>query len=190
MNYEAIWLNDKSNVDFGFIVRGTSKRPALPSTVDRTLTIPGRNGQWDFGADISPRQFVLDCAFLTRNAYELQQKAAALAAYLVDSYGKPRTLELRFRERPGQFFKVRFSGAFDIDRIIGTGVFSLSFTAFDPYASADNEQIFEDIVTTSPYVTIIRSAGEIRTPPVIVLVNQGPTTIQHFRIENEYLVEG
>ncbi|NTZ20939.1 phage tail protein [Paenibacillus sp. JMULE4] len=185
-----IWLGDKSNEDFGFIVRGTSKRPALPSTVDRTLTIPGRNGQWDFGADMGPRPFVLDCAFITRNANELQQQAVALAAHLIDSYGKPRTLELRFRERPGQFFTVRFVGSFDIDRIIGTGVFSLPFTAFDPWANADAERIFEDTVTTSPYVTTIQSTGEIRTPPVIVLANQGPTTIQHFKIENEYLVEG
>lgn len=184
-----VWLGDKSNDDFGFIVRGTTKRPALPATVDRTMSIPGRNGQWDHGADMNARNFVLDCAFVTRNAFDLQQRIVALAAHLIDSYGKPRTLELRFRERPGQFFNVRFLGSFDVDRIMGTGLFSLPFTAFDPFASGDTERIFEDTMTTSPYVTTIQSVGEIRTPPVIVLINQGPTTITHFKIANEYQVE-
>lgn len=183
-----IWLNGKSNDDFGFIVQRSSRRPALPGTVDRTLAIPGRNGAWDFGADAHVRQFVLECAFLTRDAFDLQQKAAGLAAFLVDSFGKPRTFELRFRERPGQFFRVRLVGSFDIDRIVGTGVFSLPLTAFDPWASG-TEQVYETTLTTSPFVTVIQSAGEIRTAPIIVIMNQGPTTINRFKISNEYQVE-
>lgn len=188
-NYEAIWLDDKSNVDLGFIVRGTSRRPGLPGTVDRTLTIPGRHGQYDFGADLNTRQFVLDCAFITRNATELQQRVMTLARFLIDSYGKPRDLQLRFRERPGQYFNVRFMGSFDIDRIIGTGIFSLPFTAFDPFAYADEEQIYEDVVTTSPYIAPVETDGNVRTSPVIVLTNEGTTTITNFRITNEYRLE-
>ncbi|MEI7027159.1 phage tail domain-containing protein [Paenibacillus sp. y28] len=184
-----VWLNDKSNVDLGFIVQGASKRPALPGTVDRTLSIPGRNGLWDNGADMGARQFVLHCAFITRDAFELQQKAMGLAAYLVDSYGKPRDLVLRFRERQGQHFNVRLSGSFDLERIIGLGVFTLPFTAFDPFASADAESLLEETINTSPHVRQIFTTGNIRTSPVVVLVNQGTTTIQHFRIENEYQIE-
>lgn len=189
MNYEAIWLDDKSNVDLGFIVRGTSRRPGLPGTVDRTLTIPGRHGQYDFGAELNVRPFVLDCAFLTKDAFTLQQKVMELSRFLVDSYGKPRNLKLRFRERPGQHFNVRFVGSFDIDRIIGTGVFSLPFTAFDPFAYADEEQIYEDVVTVSPYITNVETVGNVRTSPIIVLTNEGSTTITNFRITNEYRLE-
>mgnify|MGYP001426019220 CR=1 FL=1 len=189
MNYEAIWLNDKSNVDLGFIVRGTSRRPGLPGTVDRTLTIPGRHGRYDFGAELSTRSIVLDCAFITRDAAELQQKVMELSRFLVDSYGKPRTLRLRFRERPGQHFNVRLVGSFDVERIIGTGVFSLPLTAFDPFAYANEEQIYENVVTTSPHIANVETVGNIRTSPVIVLTNEGSTTITHFRITNEYRLE-
>jgi len=187
--YEAIWLDDKSNIDLGFIVRGTSRRPGLPATVDRTLTIPGRHGQYDFGADLSARSIVLDCAFLTRNATELQQKVMELSRYLVDSFGRPRTLKLRLRERPGQFFTVRFVGSLDVERIIGTGLFSLPFVAFDPFAYADHEQLIEEIVTDSPYTQTVSVMGNVRTSPIIVLTNEGSTTITNFRITNEYRLE-
>jgi len=187
-NYEAVWLDDKSNVDLGFVVRGTSRRPGLPATVDRTLTILGRHGQYDFGAELDARSFVLDCAFVTRNATELQQKIRELSRFMVDSYGRPRTLKLRFRERPGQHFNVRWTGGFDIERIIGTGLFSLTFTAFDPFAYGP-EQVFETTITQSPFTFEIQSAGDIRTPPVIVLTNIGTTTLNQIRIVNEYLLE-
>ena len=189
MNYEAIWLDDKSNIDLGFIVRGTSQRPGLPTTVDRTLTIPGRHGQYDFGAELDTRRFVFDCAFVTRDAPELQQKVMALARYLTDSYGRPRPLQLRLRERPGQFFTVRYVGSFDVERIIGLGVFSLTFVAFDPFAYADQEQLIEEIVTESPYEQTVEVVGNVRTSPVIVLTNEGSETITHFRITNEYRLE-
>lgn len=186
---KMIWLNNKSNVDFGFIVSRTTQRPALPGTVDRTLSIPGRSGQYDYGANLNARQFVLECAFTTRNAFELQQRVMTFARFLVDSYGNPRELQLRFRERTGQYFNVRFMGQFDIDRIVGTGIFSLPLTAFDPFAYADRERIYEDVITVTPHEQIIESNGNIRTPPVIVLTNEGNTTITHFRITNEYRLE-
>jgi len=188
-NYEAVWLDDKSNVDLGFVVRGTSRRPGLPSTVDKTLTIPGRHGQYDFGADLSARSIVLDCVFITRNATELQQKVMELARFLTDSYGRPRTIKLRLRERPGQHFTVRYVGSFDIERIIGTGLFSLTFTAFDPFAYGDQERIYEDVITVSPHEQIVETVGNVRTAPVIVLTNEGSETITHFRITNEYRLE-
>lgn len=189
MNYEAIWLDDRSNVDLGFVVRGTSQRPGLPATVDRALTIPGRHGQYDFGADLSTRSIVLDCAFITRSAAELQQKVMALARYLTDSYGRPRPLQLRLRERPGQHFTVRYVGSFDVERIIGLGVFSLTFVAFDPFAYSDQEQIREDVITVSPHEQVVEVVGNVRTAPVIVLTNEGEETITNFVITNEYRLE-
>lgn len=184
-----VWLDDKSNEDFGFIVQRTTSRPALPPTVDRVLDIPGRHGAWDFGADLRPRQFLLECVFLTRDALELQKKLSELARFLVDTYGRPRNIRLRFRERPNQTFTVRFAGSFDVDRIFGTGVFSLPLVAYDPFAYGP-EQVFETTITTSPYMISVRSNGDVRTPPVIVLVNNGTETITEIRITNEYLLEG
>ncbi|MEK4052652.1 phage tail domain-containing protein [Paenibacillus sp. FSL F4-0087] len=189
MSNEMIWLGGKSNIELGFLVRGTSRRPGLPDTVDRTLNIPGRNGLYNYGADIGARTFVYDCAMITKNYMALQQAVMGLAAHLVDSYGKPRKLELRQRERPNQTFSVQLTGAFDPERIMGLGMFSLSLIAHDPFAYG-LEQIYETTITTSPHVQQVQSKGNVRTAPLIVLTNQGTNTLSGFRITNEYLVEG
>ncbi|MOA29353.1 Phage tail protein [compost metagenome] len=98
-------------------------------------------------------------------------------------------MRLRFRERPGQYFTVRLVGEFEVERIAGTGIFSLPFTAFDPFAYADQEHIYEELVTTSPKQTNVETIGNIRTSPVIVLTNEGATTITRFKIVNEYRLE-
>lgn len=185
---ESIWLNGRSNAEYGFLVERTSKRPGLPGTVDRTLSIPGRNGVWDFGADLGPLSFSFDCAMISRNPDELQQRIMALAAALVDSYGKPKELQLRLKERPNQYFTARYSGSFDPDRIFRIGKFSLPLVAFDPFARGD-EKIEEVHITASPYTLNLQSSGNVRTEPVIILTNTGTTTLTSFRITNEYQIE-
>lgn len=182
---EAIWLNGMSNVELGFVVLRTSKRPGLPQTTDRTVSIPGRNGLWDYGSDLSPRTFEYECAFVERDSISLQQRVTTLAAILIDTYGKPKNLELRARERPGQFFNVRYVGKFDIDRIAGLGTFTLPLTAFDPFAR-DAEKIEEQTITKSPTKMTVTSQGNVRTEPVITLTNTGTTTLTSFTITNEY----
>ncbi|UPK45772.1 phage tail domain-containing protein [Paenibacillus pabuli] len=189
MSNEMIWLGGKSNIELGFLVRGTSRRPGLPDTVDRTLNIPGRNGQYNYGADIGARTFVYDCAMITKDYMALQQAVMGLASHLVDSYGKPRKLELRQRERPNQAFAVQLTGSFDPERIMGLGMFSLSLIAHDPFAYG-LEQIEEVLITTSPYKQQVVSKGNVRTAPLIVITNQGNKALSRLRITNEYLLEG
>lgn len=160
-----IWLDDKSNVDLGFIVRGTSKRPVLPSTVDRTLSIAGRHGIYDFGADLNSRLFVYDCAVITRNYKELQRVVQGIAAHLVDRYGRPRIMQLRVAERPHQYFNVRYYGSFDIHRIMGTGLFSLPLIAADPFAYSEvtNDEVVwgSEIITFEADYTMGYTGGQV-----------------------------
>lgn len=186
---EMIWLGGKSNAELGFFVLGTSKRPGLPNTVDRTLSIPGRNGLWNYGADHEARNFNYECAFISKDYMELQQRVMNLAAHLVDSYGKPRELELKQRERPGQAFVVQYAGSFDVERIMGVGKFSLPLVAYDPFAYGTQERIYETTITQSPENVQIFSGGNIRAFPYIVLTNVGTTTLRSFRIANEYQIE-
>lgn len=166
-----------------------SQRPILPGTRDYTMQIPGRNGSWDFGADLDARMFSLECACSARNSAELQAITVQLAAHLIDSYGRPRDLELRFDNRPaGQYFIVRYSGSLPIERIVGLGKFSLPLMAADPFAYGP-EQIYETTITTSPFVFNIESSGNVRTSPVIVLTNTGSNTIHGFTVVNEYQLE-
>jgi len=169
------------------VLRG-SQRPMLPNTRDRTLIIPGRNGAMDFGAEVEPRFFALECAFNARDNFELQQRVEVLARLLVDSYGKPRTLDLIFAAHPDRTYRVRYSGSAPIDRVAGLGLFTLPLAAFEPY-SLGREQLIETDVTTSPFETVVPSSGDIRTEPIIVLTNNGDTIITSFTLTNEYRID-
>lgn len=183
------YLGGKTPEELGMRVLRESKRPILPPTIDSTLSIPGRHGEYDFGAYLGARPLPLECAFVARNSIELQQRAATLARFLVDSYGRPRELSLAYRNRPGQKFIVRYSGSLDINRVAGLGLFTLPFVAYDPFAYADQERIYEALIKESPESITVETIGNIRTSPVIVLTNEGTTTITRFRIQNEYRLE-
>lgn len=111
-----------------------SKRPGLPPTVDTVVSLPNMHGAYDFGGYLGPRSLPLDCAFMARNSYELQQHIQTLAALLIDGNGKPRNLELIYSNKPDRAFTVRYTGSWDIIRLAGLGTFTLPFTAFDPFA--------------------------------------------------------
>lgn len=122
--------------ELGIIMISSSRRPILPSTVDRTMAIPGRHGAWDFGADLGPRQFALDCALIEQDAAALQLAVERVAALLLDKHGRPRELTLTLDIRPERSYTVRYVGSLDIERIIGLGRFTLLLMAFDPYSYA------------------------------------------------------
>lgn len=132
-------LGGQTARQLGMRMLRSSQRPILPGTVDRILGIAGRNGLYDFGADLGARQFNLECAIIRNTPVALQQAASDLAAYLVDPYGKPRTLELIFDYQPDRKYYVRYSGGgIDPERIAGLGRFTLPLIAFDPHAYADS----------------------------------------------------
>lgn len=129
-------LDGKRADELGLVMLRQSQRPVLPGTVDRILQIPGRHGAWDFGADLQPRLFDLECAFITNSQYELQKKISGLAAFLVDPYGRPRNLSLTFTVQPDRSYTVRYSGSMPIERLAGSGRFTLPLVAYDPFAYA------------------------------------------------------
>lgn len=130
----SITLGGKRAAELYLSVLIDSEEPALPETRDRTLEIPGRHGLYDFGADLGPRMFELQCAIIQPNAYALQRAVRALAAHLMDGNGRPRTLELIFDEEPDKVYFVRYAGSVSIQKRIGLGKFSLPLVAYDPFA--------------------------------------------------------
>lgn len=182
-------LNRVPAKQLGIQLTGDSQRPILPPTVDFMLDIPGRNGSWDFGADLGPKPFDLSCALITKNEIFLQQAVSNLAAFLVDRYGKPRMLELIFDYQPDRKYYVRYVGVLAIDRIIGLGRFTLPLVAFDPHAYALTDQLYQDVITASSHSMDIVSNGNVSTPCLIELINEGTTTITKFSIRNEYRLE-
>lgn len=77
----VLTIDGISPVELGLGTFRNSQRPILSSTVDNTVTVPGMHGAYDFGATMGPKSFELECAFITRNHIELQQRVSALAAF-------------------------------------------------------------------------------------------------------------
>lgn len=179
-------LGGKSPRELGLQTLRKSRRPVLPNTVDTTVSIPGMHGAYDFGADLGPRPIELECAFITRNAYELQQRISDFAAHLLDGDGRPRTMDLIFNVTPDRYLMVRYSGGMPIDRIVGLGTFTLPLIAYDPFVyqtdlmteiswdspiSMDREDIFMDDVysfsVSGPGSAAVNNFGQLNAQPVI-----------------------
>ena len=183
-------LGGRTATDLGLRLKHTSERPILPATVDRTISIAGRNGLLDFGADVGAREFNLECGMIYNNHIELQTAVSKLAAYLHDPYGRPKTMKLILDSQPERYYNVRYSGSLPIDRIAGFGEFTLPLIGFDPYAYKLDETIINATITQSPWDSRAESSGTVVTPTLIELMNRGTETINNFTLQVEYLLEG
>src|SRR5690554_5423955 len=80
-----------------------SQIPILPPTDDRLVPIPGRPGAYDFGADLQPRPFKLECGFIDAvldSDVKLQEAVRDFAAHLINENGQPREMTLVFDMEP------------------------------------------------------------------------------------------
>ena len=127
-------LGGKTAKELGMIMLRTSQRPVLPGTRNYVEAIPLMAGAYDYGADLEPRLFSLECAFVTKNPLELQTLISDLAAYMLDANGRPRTMDLTFSLQPDRTFQVRYAGQMPIDRVVGLGRFTLPLIAYDPFS--------------------------------------------------------
>lgn len=194
----SITLGGIRDVDLGFRVLEESKEPLLPSTRDIGVTIPGRHGQYDFGADLTERAFSYSCAFVADgtnydvpSAAGLQQRVRTLARHLTDSYGRPRTIQLIRAFEPDKFYLVRYAGSASLERLIynSIGMFELELVAFDPFAYSVQEHITEQTMTASSTILLVESDGNIRSEAVITLTNTGSNILTGFKMSNEYQIE-
>jgi len=79
---------------------------------------------------------------------------------------------------------VRYSGSLPIQRVIANGFFTLPLTAFDPHAYG-TEKNQEATITTSPTEINVEVEGNVGTPAVIVIRNNGANTINGFTLRRE-----
>jgi len=169
-------LDGKRADQLGLAMLRQSQRPVLPGTTDRTLQIPGKHGAWDFGAELGPRLFNIEVAFVEQNAAALQRKVSELAAFLVDAYGRPRTMELIFTIQPDRKYFVRYSGSLPIERISGLGRFTLPLIAYDPFAYSlvPNDEVTwgsEAVTFENDFYTYGHEGGQIETITASKIMN-------------------
>jgi predicted phage tail component-like protein len=187
----SAFINGTDIAEFGVRVLAGSQHDALPETRDRTVTIPGRHGVYDFGADLGVRQFELKCGLIDAvDSADLQAKIRKLASELTDVYGRPKTVRLTFSEEPDKYYAVRYTGRVGVDRIHRLGFFLLAFTAFDPMAKS---VVTSDLIVMDSDTPIMSdllwdtglSQRTIIAPTTFTIINNGSTAIRF-----GYYVEG
>lgn len=178
-------LGSKTNEDLNFYLRN-SPREALPEALSKTSETGNRPGKHDYGADYGPLTISLECTFeRTGNEELLQEDIRALTDHLTNVDGEPRELELTFAEEPDLSYLVRYDGGgLGVGRGLAEdqGDFTLELVAVDPRArQAENTVSFT--ITSSPQNMEVENAGNVRTPVIMEITNEGGSTIPAFQLE-------
>ncbi|EHB50124.1 MULTISPECIES: phage tail domain-containing protein [Paenibacillus] len=156
--------------------------PGLPEATENTVEIAERDGEVDFGSTYGARPIGL--AFFITGDYD------TTVSLLMRQFNTRRgVLDLVFSDRPGKHYFAQYRGTMSWDESTGNRVIDIPLKMYDPFPESD-ERITELTITRSPQVVNVQSIGDERASPVIVLTNIGTTTLQSFKIRNEYLMEG
>ncbi|MGG3278789.1 phage tail domain-containing protein [Paenibacillus solani] len=156
--------------------------PGLPEATENTVQIAERDGEIDFGSTYGARPVGL--GFFITGDYD------TTVSLLMRQFNTRRgVLDLVFSDRPGKHYFAQYRGTMSWDDSTGNRVIDIPLKMYDPFPES-NEKITELNITRSPQVVSVQSLGDERASPVIVLTNVGTTTLQNFKIRNEYLMEG
>lgn len=128
--------------------------PMTPNFSNKTLSVPGRDGLYNFGAEIYEKTFTFNIVAIDKNSNLLQNKLREFARFLVDDYGKPREIKLAYDYEPDKYYLVMLSAPIDPDRAARVGKFNLSLTAYDPYAYST---VYADEITWGSEVITFQS---------------------------------
>lgn len=177
-------------IDLKSIGLGVKKHniPPLPPTRDNSVELAERDGEIDFGSTYGPRTFDLECVIMANDTTIDYQNRVAQVAALFNS--KKGDIIFTFSDRPGKRYIGRYAGTMSIEKVIFDGNLSIPIKmGSNPFPVSD-EKITELTITQSPQVISVKSNGDEKASPVIVVTNVGAITLQGFKIQNEYLLEG
>ena len=180
-------LGGTSNTSLNFYVLDGWQRPLAPSTEDRTAQVLGRAGSIWIDSHLAPREFNIPGYFIASSTADLDSYARTLAAFLMDSDGRPKQLSLVFADEPLYTYTVRYNSDIPLSRFIDQmrGTFEIPLIADDPYAY-EAEETTSATVTTSPSTIPVTSSSTIKTPAKITIENTGATPVTGFTLKIYY----
>lgn len=149
----------------------SKKRPFLPATVDRLETIPSRPGAYDFGAELGPRYFELECGVLESSIPALRDKLRLIAQWLNPLKGaKP----LVFDDEPDKTYYARYSGQIGLDQLARSARFTIPFICADPFAYGVEVFTNKDMAVGNSTM-LITNDGTYAAPIEITIVGRSNT---------------
>ena len=132
--------------------------PLTPKYSNRTLAIPGRNGLYYLGTDIKEKPHSFMIGSIAKDKTFLQHRLREFIAFLHDNYGNPRAIKLSYVYEPDKYYTVMMSGQIDVDRVLRTGKFTLTFVSYDPYAYSE---VYADEVLWGSNVITFQSSYKL-----------------------------
>lgn len=161
--------------------------PVLPPTRDYSLELADRDGEIDFGSTYGPRVINLECVVMADDTtFDYHRRVAQVATLFNARRGD---LSFTFSDIPNRVYYGRYAGTMEIEKLLFDGMVTIPIKMHDPFPLSSEEYVSETVITKSPQIISVASAGDMQANPVIVLTNQGTNTIRKFRISNEYLIE-
>lgn len=118
---------------FGLVCESQTN-PSTPTFENKTLSIPGRPGLYNFGTEIKEKTFEFQVGTLDKNKTLLQYKLREFTSFLLNEYGEPREVKLSYEYEPDVYYNAFLSAQINPERVLRTGKFTLMMVAYDPYA--------------------------------------------------------
>lgn len=140
---------------FGFIATPGHSNPITPVYENKTLSISGRSGLYDFGSELKEKEISIQLTLIDLNTVQKQFKIRKLITFLMDTYGKPRNFKLSFDYEPDKYYTARVTSQIDPERIVNTGSLVLELTAFDPFMYS---YVYEDEINWGSNVITFQSS--------------------------------
>jgi phage-related protein len=136
----------------------------ITNTVDYGESVPGRDGEYDFGCDLGPKLINIPVAIETTPSTWADQEAEIMG-YLNPKLGLQ---SLTFANRPGKVYMVRYVGTLGFqNKGLYHRKFTLPFKVFESYGIASTQSLLEGSGTA------VNSGNDV-CPIVVEIV--GPVT--------------
>ena len=157
--------------------------PVLPESSEDTLKIAGQDGELSFGMTYNPRRIEMTLA-ITSSAAQYHVTLAKLARLFKTN---SREITVEFSDLPNRIYRCVYNGTLSPDGQVGSRLINVSLKANDPWPES-TEKVTEVNIVRSPQVVEIKSEGDVSAYPVITLTNIGTTTVNKFKLTNEYTI--
>lgn len=138
----------------------------MPDFTNNTITVPGREGVFDFGETIGERKIEISCFIPPgKTDEEFLARKDEIIAWLNPDKG---LCDLILDKEPGRVYRARLEGGFSFDKAVRNScTFDLTFFCPDPYAYSETDETYEFAEPGS--FTVSRELGNADSLPVYSL---------------------
>jgi len=165
------------------IVAKSIKRPLLPSLVKRELTVPGRDGTYDFEDNTFESSIIeVELKFIGTSIANLRSKAREIAFWLSGRDGRKNLI---FDDEPTKYYDAKIYSDIGLTNLFALGECSVQFEC-QPFAYETTSSEYTLSITADVTATLTNN-GTFTALPVIVLsgsftaltITQGTATLTY-----------